>query len=454
MNAILPANDLALFTDLYQLTMAQAYYQQGMFAPATFSLFVRQYPPNRAYLVAAGLEDVLDYLENLRFSRESLDYLRSTGTFDGDFLDYLSGLRFTGSVRAIPEGRLFFADQPVLEVTAPIIEAQIAETFIINQVNSQSLLATKAARCVLAARGRPLADFAARRTHGVDAARQMARCGYIAGFQTTSNVLASQRYGIPSSGTMAHSFIASFAAEVDAFRAYAGSFPDRAVLLLDTYDTIEGANYAVVVARELEAAGHRLVGVRLDSGDLAELSHQVRRILDEAGLYYVDIVASGGLDEYEIDTLLRGNAPIDGFGVGTRVGVSADAPWSDMAYKLVAYEGRPVMKLSAGKSSPPGPRQVFRLFDGAGRFSRDVIACGDETFSAGDPLLETVLSAGRRTAESPALDEIRGTLARDLRRLDDGHKGLYNPPHYPVEISDRLLRLTQQVRSALEKPQG
>jgi nicotinate phosphoribosyltransferase len=454
MNAISPPNDLALFTDLYELTMAQAFYQQGMFAPAVFSLFVRQYPPDRAYLVAAGLEDVLDHLENLRFSRGSLDYLRSTGIFDGDFLDYLKEFRFTGSVRAIPEGRLFFADQPVLEVTAPIIEAQIAETFIINQVNSQSLLATKAARCVLAARGRPLADFAARRTHGIDAARQMARGSYIAGFQTTSNVLASQRYAIPSSGTMAHSFVSSFAAEVDAFRAYAGSFPDRAILLLDTYDTIEGANHAVIVARELEAAGHRLVGVRLDSGDLAELSHQVRRILDEAGLHYVNIVASGGLDEYEIDTLVKGNAPIDGFGVGTRVGVSADAPWSDMAYKLVAYEGRPVMKLSAGKSSPPGPRQVFRFIDGAGKFSRDVIACGDETLSAGEPLLETVLTAGRRTAGSPALDEIRGSLARDLRRLDDRHKGLYNPPHYPVEISDRLLRLTQQVRSAMEKPQG
>lgn len=454
MNAILPANDLALFTDLYQLTMAQVYYQQGMFAPATFSLFVRQYPANRAYLVSAGLEDVLDYLESLSFSRDSRDYLRSTGIFDADFLDYLGNLRFTGSVRAIPEGRLFFTGQPVLEVTAPIIEAQIAETFIINQVNSQSLLATKAARCVLAARGRSLADFSARRTHGIDAARQMARCGYIAGFQTTSNVLASQRYGIPPSGTMAHSFISSFAAEVEAFRAYAGSFPDRSVLLLDTYDTIEGANHAVIVGRELEAAGHRLVGVRLDSGDLAELSHWVRRILDEAGLDYVNILASGGLDEYEIDTLVKGNAPIDGFGVGTRVGVSADAPWSDMAYKLVAYDGRPVMKLSAGKSSPPGPRQVFRFFDGTGKFSRDVIACGDETLSAGEPLLETALTSGRRTVESPALDEMRATLARDLQRLDDRHKGLYNPPHYPVEISDRLLRLTQQVRSALEKPRG
>ncbi|HEU0021252.1 MAG TPA: nicotinate phosphoribosyltransferase [Dehalococcoidia bacterium] len=453
-NSVLPASDLALFTDLYQLTMAQAFYQQGMFAPATFSLFIRQYPTNRAYLVAAGLEDVLDYLENLRFGPDSLDYLRSTGIFEGNFLEYLKNLRFTGSVRAIPEGRLFFANEPVLEVTAPIIEAQIAETLIINQVNCQSLLATKAARCVLAAQGRPLADFAARRTHGIDAARQMARCSYFAGFQATSNVLASQRYGIPSSGTMAHSFISSFVAEVDAFRAYAGSFPHRAVLLLDTYDTVQGAYHAVTVARELEAAGHRLVAVRLDSGDLADLSRQVRRILDEASLNYVNIVASGGLDEYEIDTLVKAAAPIDSFGVGTRVGVSADAPWSDMAYKLVAYDGRPVMKLSVDKSSQPGPRQVFRLLDAARRFSRDIIAASDETLPGGEPLLGTVLSDGRRTAPSPPLDEIRRTLAQDFQRLDDRHKGLYNPPHYPVAVSDRLQQLTQQVRSTIEESQG
>ena len=328
-------DDSALFADLYELTMAQAFFQQGMFAQATYSLFTRQYPPNRAFLVAAGLEDVLDYLENLRFSPDSLDYLRSIGIFDNNFLEYLKDLRFTGSVRAIPEGRLFFTDEPVLEVTAPIIEAQLAETFIINQINFQSLLTTKAARCVLAAPGCSLADFGSRRTHGIDAALKMARCGYIAGFESTSNVLASQRYGIPPSGTMAHSFISSFVAEIDAFRAYAASFPDRAILLLDTYDTIQGAYNAVTVAKEMEADGHKLVGVRLDSGDFADLSKQVRRTLDEADLRYVKVVASGGLDEYEIDTLLRAHAPIDIFGVGTKVGVSADAPWSDMAYKLV-----------------------------------------------------------------------------------------------------------------------
>lgn len=449
-NSIIPDEDLGLFTDLYELTMAQAFYQQGMFAPATFSLFYRQYPPNRAYLVAAGLEDVLDYLEKLRFSQSSLDYLRSTGIFDVDFLAYLKNLRFTGSVRAIPEGRLFFANEPVLEVTAPIVEAQIAETFIINQVNFQSLLTTKAARCVLAAQGRPLADFASRRTHGTDAALKMARCGYIAGFVSTSNVLASQRYGIPPSGTMAHSFVSSFDSEIDAFRAYAGSFPDRAVLLLDTYDTIKGAYHAVVVAKEMAAAGHKLVAVRLDSGDFADLSRQVRSVLNEAGLDYINIVATGGLDEYQIDNLIQAGAPIDNFGVGTKVGVSADAPWSDMAYKLVAYDERPVMKLSVDKSSTPGAKQVCRICDTAGHFSRDIIAQSDESLPGGEPLLQTVMLDGWRTGPSPTLDEIRSTLFNDLRCLDDHYKGLYNPPHYPVTVSDELQELTRQVRSAIE----
>jgi len=447
-------DDLALFADLYELTMAQAFYQQGMFAQATYSLFIRQYPPNRAFLVAAGLEDVLDYLENLRFSQASLDYLRSIGIFDSNFLKYLKDLRFTGSVRAIPEGRLFFTDEPVLEVTAPIIEAQIGETFIINQINFQSLLTTKSARCMLAAPGCSLADFGSRRTHGIDAALKMARCGYIAGFQSTSNVLASQRYGIPPSGTMAHSFISSFAVEIDAFRAYAASFPDRAVLLLDTYDTIEGAYNAVTVAKEMEAAGHKLVAVRLDSGNFVDLSKQVRRILDQADLRYVKIVASGGLDEYEIDTLLQCHAPIDIFGVGTKVGVSADAPWSDMAYKLVAYNGRPVMKLSTEKVSLPGAKQVFRLYDTNGKFPRDIIAPSDENPPGGEALLQTVMSGGRRTAPSPRLDVIRGTLANDLRRLDDSHKGLYNPPHYPVAISANLQQLTLQVRSTIQEDLG
>ena len=348
-----PGTDLSLVTDMYELTMAQSYLEQGMAAPATFSLYIRAYPPNRSYFVAAGLEDVLSYLQELRFSPQSLDYLQGTRLFSNQFLDYLQGFRFTGEVYAIPEGRLFFVDEPVLEVSAPIIESQIVETFIINQVNFQSLIATKAARCWWAAQGRDMVDFSLRRTHGTDAGLKVARASYLTGFSATSNMQAGQVYGIPTSGTMAHSYITSFPQEVDAFRAFARSFPDRSVLLIDTYDTVAAAHKAVQVAKELEAQGHRLRGVRLDSGDIAVLSREVRRIFREAGVEYIRIVASGGLDEFEIAELLEQGAEVDGFGVGTRMGVSADAPWFDIAYKLVKYDGRPVLKLSPGKASLP-----------------------------------------------------------------------------------------------------
>jgi nicotinate phosphoribosyltransferase len=445
----LPPEDLSLFTDLYELTMAQAFFNEGMFSPATFSLFIRKYPPDRAYFVSAGLEDVLDYLSNLRFSYGGLGYLRSTGIFTDGFLEYLGELRFTGSVRAIPEGRLFFANEPVVEVTAPIIEAQLAETFIVNQVNLQSLLATKASRCVWAAQGRVLSDFASRRTQGVDAALKMARCSYIAGYQSTSNVLAARRYGIPPAGTMAHSFVSSFTSETAAFRAYAKTFPDRTILLLDTYDTLVGARRAVEVAKELEAGGHRLVAVRLDSGDFDVLSREVRRILDGAGLGYVRILASGGLDEFEVEALVQGKAPIDLFGVGTKAGVSADAPWSDMAYKLVCYGGRPVMKLSTGKVSLPGAKQVFRLYDSGGHFAHDVIGLQEESIAGGTPLLAPMMAEGRRTGAEPDLKEVRESYLEDFGRLDERFKALRNPPLYPVEVSARLERLTGLVRQEL-----
>jgi nicotinate phosphoribosyltransferase len=412
-------------------------------------LSIRSYPPGRAFFVAAGLEDVLDYLSNLYFSGAGLDYLRSTGIFTGDFLDYLGGLRFTGSVRAIPEGRLFFTDEPPIEVTAPVIEAQLAETFILNQINLQTILATKAARCVWAAQGCALSDFASRRAQGLDAAMKMARSSYIAGFQSTSNVLAAQRYGIPSAGTMAHSFISCFPAESDAFRAYASVFPGRTILLLDTYDTIEGARRAVTVAKELETTGHRLLAVRLDSGDFDSLSRSVRRILDSAGLDYVRILASGGLDEYQVDALVRAGAPIDTFGVGTRAGVSADAPWSDMAYKLVSYGQRPVMKLSTDKVSLPGAKQVFRFRDSSGYLSRDLLGLHDETVPGGTPLLTEVMAGGRRTGPSPALGEIRERLAEDFRCFDDRFKELAEPPRYPVAISPRLEQLAGRVREEI-----
>ena len=446
---VFPGDDLGLFTDMYELTMAQAYFNQGMFAPATFSLFIREYPSHRGYLVFAGLEDVLDYLADFNFSSASLDYLLAQGIFSEDFLEYLGGFRFTGSVRAMAEGRLFFADEPVLEVTAPIIEAQLAETFIINQLNLQTLLATKAARCVWAARGRGLSDFASRRTQGVDAALKMARCSYMVGFESTSNVLAAKRYGIPPAGTMAHSFISSFRSESDAFHSYARSFPTRTVLLLDTYDTIAGAHKAVAVARLLEADGQRLLAVRLDSGDFMSLSREVRIILDEAGFHDVKILASGGLDEYEVDRLSRDGAPIDVFGLGTKVGVSADAPWSDMAYKLVCYDQRPVMKLSPEKAYLPGAKQVFRFKHDGGRFSGDVIGLQGEIMPDAEPLLTRVMSQGRRTESIPPLQDIRELFCQEFLNLPERFKALESPPHYPVTVSPDLKELTSQVREEI-----
>ena len=442
----LPPGQTGLFTDLYELTMAQAFFRQKMFAPATFSLFVRNYPANRGYLVSAGLEDVLDHLAGFRFSQADLTYLRSTEIFTGDFLDYLEGLRFTGSVRAIPEGRLYFANEPVLEVTGPIIEAQMVETFIINQVNLQSILATKAARCVWAAQGRGIADFASRRTQGTDAALKMARASYIAGFSSTSNVLAASIYGMPPAGTMAHSFISSFPSELDAFRAYAASFPTRTVLLVDTYDTIAGTWNAVQVAKEMEADGHHLTAIRLDSGDFDQLSRQVRKILDDSGLDHVKILASGGLDEYELETLVNNGAPIDLFGVGTKAGVSADAPWSDMAYKLVCFDGRPVMKLSPDKVSLPGAKQVYRTKHSSGMFAKDIIALDDEELPGGLPLLEEVMKDGRRTGPPTALEDVRMRFQEDFSDLDERFKVLKNPPRFPVSVSGKLERLTAEVR--------
>src|SRR3989338_8947310 len=313
--------------------MAQSYLHSKKFDSATFSLFVRSYPPNRGYFVSAGLENVLDFLQGFAFDQEAIDYLTSTRMFAADFLDSLKRLRFTGEVWAIPEGHLFFKDEPILEITAPIIEAQIVETFVLNQINLQVLIATKAARCVHVAGGRALVDFSLRRTHGIDAGMKVARSSYLAGFSGTSNVSAGKRYGIPIVGTMAHSFVTVFEREIDAFRSFVASFPDNSILLIDTYDTLAGARKAVEVAREMAARGQRLRGVRIDSGELASLAKEVRRIFDEAGFRDVKIIGSGGLDEYDLAALAEAGAPYDSYGVGTRMGVSADTPLFDMAYK-------------------------------------------------------------------------------------------------------------------------
>ena len=446
-------NSLALLTDLYQLTMAQTYFQSQRLDPATFSLFIRSYPPNRGYFVAAGLQDVLEFLEQFTVDSTGIDYLHSRRLFADDFLDLLKGLKFTGDVWAIPEGRLAFKDEPFLEVTAPIIEAQIVETFIINQVNLQSLIATKAARCVHAAGGRAVVDFALRRAHGIDAGMKVARASYLAGFTGTSNVRAGQEYGIPIVGTMAHSFVSSFEQEMDAFRAFIASFPNNSILLIDTYDTLAGARKAVEIAKEMAANGQQLQGVRIDSGDLKKLAIEVRRIFDEAGLKSVKIIGSGGLDEFDLADFTVADVPYDSYGVGTKMGVSADAPWFDIAYKLVEYDERPVLKLSTGKVSWPGKKQVFRMRDERGQLQKDVIALREENIPGADPLLQKVMASGEVAVRCPTLEEIRDNFMGEFKRLSDPIKAIRNPASYPVEISPQLTKLREEVGRQLGEPE-
>lgn len=428
-----------LFADLYELTMAASYLEHGMLEPATFSLYARTLPPGRGFLVAAGLEQALDMLGGLRFSRPQLDYLDSLGLFSPRFLDYLGGFRFTGDVRAMAEGTVFFATEPLLEVTAPLIEAQIVETMLLNVLHVNCLAASKAARCVLAARGRRLVDFGFRRTHGLDAALAAARASYIAGFAATSNLIAGHLYGIPVVGTMAHSYVMAVGDEAEAFRRFTETYRRGATLVIDTYDTLRGARLAAAVGQELAARGGQLRGVRLDSGDLLVLSREVRAALDRAGLRDVQIYASGGLDEFAIERLVSAGAPIDGFGVGTALGVSADAPALDLAYKLVEYAGRPCVKLSAAKETLPGRKQVFRCISG-GRFDRDIVALADEEPPRVDaalevrPLLGTVMRGGAATAPVP-LSAARERFAAELRALPREHARLREPAPYRVERS-------------------
>lgn len=441
----------ALLTDLYQLTMAACYFDQDMHEEATFSLFIRKYPTNRGYFVAAGLEEALNYLSTLKFGEDDLAYLDSTGLFHPRFLDFLKGLRFTGEVFAMPEGSIFFKDEPLLEVSAPIIEAQLAETFIINAVSLQTLIATKASRAIHAAQGRPVIDFSLRRTQGTDAGLKVARASYLAGFTGTSNVLAGKLYGIPIFGTMAHSYITSFKEEIEAFRVFAKNFPKTTTLLIDTYDNYAGAHKAAQVAKEMEARGERLRAVRLDSGDIAAISKKVRQILDEEGVNYARILASGGLDEYEIAQILAGGGQVDLFAVGTKMGVSADAPYFDIAYKLVKYAGRPLMKLSTGKVTLVDKKQVFRFLDDAGRMARDVIALRDEPVPGGQPLLEKVMEHGRVSKPLPGLKESREYFASQFALLPPEYKAIEKPALYPVHLSPGLEHLQSQVEQEIRE---
>jgi nicotinate phosphoribosyltransferase len=436
----LTLRDAALFTDLYELRMAASYFREQMRGEATFSLFVRKLPPQRSFLVAAGLQDVLEFLRQFQFSEAAIRYVRSLGGFDPAFLDFLADLRFTGSVRAVPEGTVVFANEPLLEVTAPIIEAQLVETAILNFCHLQTLQASKAVRSVLAARGRPVVDFGLRRTHGIDAGLKAARAAFIVGAEMTSNVLAGLYYGIPPAGTMAHSYIEAFAHEIDSFRAFARAFPAGTTLLVDTYDTLAATHKAVTVARELEGRGQRLAAVRLDSGDIPRLSKEVRRLLDEVGLGYVRIFVSGGLDEDAVQTLLDAGAPIDAFGIGTRMNVSADAPYFDMAYKIVSYAGRNVLKLSAGKATLAGEKQVYRFRGDDGSFANDVLALREEPAPAGgEPLLRPVMRGGALVEPLPSLPAIRDYARAQIAALPGAVRRLRDPATYSVRYSERLL---------------
>ncbi len=446
----------SLFADLYQLTMAQALWQSGTTAKATFSLYFREHLPGRAFYVFAGLHEALEHLQRFSFETRDIEYLGSTGLFDSEFMDYLLSLRFTGRVRAMPEGAIVFAGEPVIEVSAPMIEAQIPETFLVNSVNANTLLASKAARIVHAAHGRNVYDFAARRTHGLDAADIFARVSYMVGFDGTSNLTAGARHGIPVVGTMAHSFVSAFEDETDAYRAYARSFPAASTLLVDTYDTLNGTLRAIQVAREMRAAGHELNAIRLDSGNLAELSMECRALLNRNGFGGVRILASGALDEYSIEELLRVCAPIDGFGVGTKAGVSHDAPWADSVYKVVAYDGRPVMKLSDRKETMPGSKQVYRYLSRSYRPLRDVMAAAGEARPAvcARPMLTEVMRNGEITVDLPDLGELKSRFAAEFAKLDMRYKKLHNPDAYEVAISDDLSGLHAGTAARLRRRSG
>ncbi|MGH8975148.1 MAG: nicotinate phosphoribosyltransferase [Acidimicrobiia bacterium] len=445
----------ALLTDLYEFTMAAALVAEGKAdLPSVFSLFIRRLPPSRGFLVATGLDDVLRFLDALAFTPEDVAALERLFPFDGAFLDWLPRVRFTGRVRAVPEGRIVFAGEPLLEIEAPFAEAQLLETYLLNQMTFQTAIATKAARCRHAAGGRALVDFSLRRTHGTDAGMKAARCAALAGFAGTSNVAAAGRWGMPASGTMAHSFVTAFDSELEAFRAFARHHRADPVLLVDTYDTATGVDHAVVVARELAAEGRRLAAIRLDSGDLGSLARMARERLDTAGFHDVKIFASGGLDEYGIAQLVAAGAPVDGFGVGTAFGVSEDAPTLESVYKLVEIDGRPVFKASTGKATLPGAKQVWRRPGFAG----DILALAGEAAPAAGakPLLEVVEPAA---APDPvaAVAEARARFESDWEHLPPEVRDLHSPRPVALERSpelDDLSRTLTKGRSDRESAEG
>ena len=435
-------SNAALLTDLYELTMLQSYFAEGMNDVAVFDLFIRRLPATRSYFIACGLEHVLDYLERFAFSQEGIEYLRSLDRFSNPFLDSLRDFRFTGDVYAVPEGTAIFPNEPVIVVVAPLREAQLIETFVMNQIQLATLAASKAARVVSAARGRSVVDFGVRRMHGADAGLKDPRAFYIAGVNGTSNVLAGQVYGIPLSGTMAHSYIQTFEDELEAFRRFVWSYP-TAILLIDTYDVRKGTEHVIQLARELRS-DFRISGVRLDSGDLATGALEVRRMLDEAGLRQVKIFVSSSLDEYAIERLVAGGAPIDGFGVGAHMATSSDSPVLDTAYKLAEYAGQPKLKLSESKATLPGRKQIFRKRF-SGKATGDTIGLRDEHVT-GDPLLQQVMAAGKRLRPPESLQSCRDRCRAEVTGLPENLLSLAAADvPYNIDISPGLMRLRDEI---------
>jgi len=429
-----------LLTDLYELTMLQAYRASGMNGTAVFELFVRALPPERNFLLVAGLEQVVEYLLALRFSDDDLAWLASSGRFEQTFLDSLRDLRFTGDLDAMAEGTVAFADEPLLRVIAPLREAQLIESRVLNLVHLQTLVASKAARCVLAAGARPLVDFGLRRAHGAEAGLLSARASYVAGFAGTATVEAARRYAVPMFGTMAHSFVQAHDDEAAAFADFARAQPDNTTLLIDTYDTARAAHKVVALAR----SGVAVQGVRIDSGDLGAHAREVRHILDDGGLKHARIFASGNLDEHRVHALVESGAPIDAFGIGTRMNVSADAPFLDCAYKLVEYAGRPRRKRSEGKATWPGRKQVFRSFDATGTMTGDLLARdGDQ--ARGTTLLGPVLRAGQRVGPSPTLAALRERARGQMAALPTALRALAPASPYPVDVAASVRALADEV---------
>lgn len=439
-----------LLTDLYQLNMIEAYLDRGETKTAVFEFFMRRLPSRRNFLIAAGLEQALNFLENVRFSQEEIEWLAATGRFSRQLLDTLAAFRFTGDVHAMPEGTAFFANEPILRVTAPLPEAQLVETRLINILHFQCLIASKAARFVLAAPDKLLVDFGCRRAHGAEAGLFAARASYIAGFAGTATVLAGRLYGIPLFGTMAHSYIEAHDDEASAFENFALSRPDGLVLLIDTYNTEAAARKVVALAARLKERGIRVTGVRLDSGDLIALSKSVRRILNDGGLEDVTIFASGGIDEDELLAAAREQAPIDGFGVGTSLTTSSDVPALDCAYKLQEYAGRPRRKLSSGKATWPGRKQVWRRFGPDGRMCGDVLSVADDDH-AGEPLIQPVMTAGRRLSGQESSSAIRARAAANIEAMPAVLRQLEQDGTYAVTVADRLVQLAKEVDNRLAK---